>query len=169
MKILVFGYFFIVINEMSSTLLFTINKQKLLIPLYGIMLAVSIGLNYLFITLGWGITGVALGTSISYFLFFLVVFTLASSHIMEWRSIVRFHFEIMIFYIYFLMNILWIDAIVNFPNIISTAFLKITCFLLISIPVLIGVQRRERIFSLVFETVKSKIFSFRAGDGVVSK
>ena len=169
MKILVFGYFFIVANEMSSTLLFTINKQKLLIPLYGIMLAVGIGLNYLFITMGWGIVGVAFGTSISYFLFFLVVFTSASNHIMEWRSIVRLHFEIMIFYIYFLMNILWIDAIVNFPNIIATAFLKITCLLLISIPVLIGVQRRERIFSLVFETVKSKIVSFRADDVVMEK
>ena len=169
MKILVFGYFFIVVNEMSSTLLFTINKQKLLIPLYGIMVAVSIGMNYLFITFGWGITGVALGTSISYLLFFLVVFTLASNHIMAWRSIVRFHFEIMIFYIYFLMNILWIDAIVNFSNIFTTAFLKITCFLLISIPVLIGVQRREKIFSLVFETVKSKIISLRASGGVVLK
>jgi len=169
MKILVFGYFFIVVNEMSSTLLFTINKQKLLIPLYGIMIAVSIGMNYLFITFGWGITGVAFGTSISYLLFFLVVFTLASNHIMAWRSIVRFHFEIMIFYIYFLMNILWIDAIVNFPNIFATAFLKITCFLLISIPVLVGVQRREKIFSLVFETVKSKILSWRASGVVVSK
>jgi len=169
MKILVFGYFFIVVNEMSKTLLFTINKQKLLIPLYGIMLAVSIGLNYLFITLGWGIAGVATATSISYFLFYLVVFTSASNHIMEWRSIVRFHFEIMIFYIYFLMNILWIDAVVNFPNIIATVFLKITCFLLISIPVLIGVQRRERIFSLVFETVKSKILSFKLSDEVALK
>ncbi len=88
---------------------------------------------------------------------------------MAWRSIVRFHFEIMIFYIYFLMNILWIDAIVNFSNIFTTAFLKITCFLLISIPVLIGVQRREKIFSLVFETVKSKIISLRASGGVVLK
>ena len=169
MKILVLGYFFIVVNEMSKTLLFTINKQKLLVPLYGILLAVSIGLNYLFITLGWGIAGVATATSISYFLFYLVIFTSASNHIMEWRSIVRLHFEIMIFYIYFLMNILWIDAIVNFPNIIATAFLKITCLLLISIPVLIGVQRRERIFSLVFETVKSKIVSFRADDVVMEK
>jgi hypothetical protein len=67
------------------------------------------------------------------------------------------------------MNILWIDAIVNFPNIFATAFLKITCFLLISIPVLVGVQRREKIFSLVFETVKSKILSWRASGVVVSK
>jgi len=169
MKILVLGYFFMAVNQMSSALLFTIDKQKLLIPLYGIMVAVCIGFNYLFITMGLGIIGVALGTSISYFLFFLVVFTFASKHIMEWRSIVRFHFEIMIFYIYFLINILWIDAIVDFPDIILTAFLKITCFLLISIPVLISVQRREGIFSLIYEAFRSKIFSSRAGDEVVVK
>ena len=159
MKILVIGYYFMAVNQMSTTLLFTIDKQKLLIPLYGIMVAVCIGLNYLFITMGWGIIGVALGTSVSYFLFFLIIFSFAACHIMERRSIVRFHFEIMMFYIYFLINILWIDAIVSFPNIMLTAFLKITCFLLISIPVLISVQRRERIFSLIVEVLKSKIFS----------
>jgi O-antigen/teichoic acid export membrane protein len=169
MKILVLGYFFMAMNQMSSTLLFTINKQKSLIPLYGVMVAVCIGLNYLFITLGWGITGVALGTSISYFLFFLVVFTFASRHIMEWRKIVRFYFEIMVFYIYFLINILWIDAIVNLPGTILTSSLKISCFLLVCIPVLISVQRRERIFSLIFEAFKSKIYSFRFNGDVVAK
>jgi len=169
MKILVFGYFFMVVNEMSSTLLFTINKQKILIPLYGIMVAACIGFNYLFITMGWGIIGVAFGTSISYFLFFLVVFTFAAKHIMDWRSIVRFHFEIMIFYLYFLINILWIDAVVNLSNTALTSFLKIMCFLLISIPVLISVQRRERIFSLVYEVLKARIYAFRSGGDVAAK
>ena len=146
---------------MSSTLLFTIDKQRMLIPLYGAMVVVCIGLNYLFITLGWGITGVALGTSISYFLFFLVVFTFAACHIMKWLSILKFYFEIMVFFLYFLVNILWIDAVVNLSNSALTSFLKIVCFLLISMPILISVQRRERIFSLVYETVKSKILSFR--------
>tara|TARA_B100000315_G_C14057638_1_gene354753 strand:- start:63 stop:527 length:465 start_codon:yes stop_codon:yes gene_type:complete len=144
---------------MSSTLLFTINKQRLLVPLYGVMVAACICLNYLFVLLGWGITGVALGTSISYFLFFLIIFTYAACHIMEWKEIVMFHFEIMIFYIYFLINILWIDAVINFPNIILTVILKLSCFLLVSIPVLISVQRRERIFSLIVEVLKHKIFS----------
>jgi O-antigen/teichoic acid export membrane protein len=159
MKILVLGYFFMAVNQMSSVLLFTIDKQKLLIPLYGVMVAVCIGFNYLFITMGLGIIGVALGTSISYFLFFLVVFSFASKHIIEWREIKRFYFEIMIFYIYFLINILWIDAVVNFPGATLTSFAKISCFLLVCIPVLISVQRRERIFSLIFKMVRSKIFS----------
>jgi O-antigen/teichoic acid export membrane protein len=169
MKILVIGYYFIAINQMSSTLIYTIDKQRSLIPLYGIMVVVCIGLNYLFIIKGLGITGVALGTSISYFLFFLVVFTFASRHILEWYKIVRLYFEIMIFYFYFLVNILWIDAIVNFPGAILTSFSKISCFLLVSIPVLISVQRRERIFSIIYEAFKSKSFSSRAGDGVVAK
>ena len=169
MKILVFGYFFMAVNEMSSTLLFTIDKQRMLIPLYGVMVAACIGLNYLLITLGFGITGVALGTSISYFLFFLVVFTYAACHIMRWISIVKFYCEIMVFFLYFLINILWIDAVVNMSSLALTSFLKIVCFFLISIPVLISVQRRERIFSLVFEAAKSKILSFRLGEEIVAK
>ena len=104
-----------------------------------------------------------------FFLFFLLVFTYAACHIMEWTSIVRFHFEILIFYIYFLINILWIDAIVSFHDIILTALLKITCFLLISTPILISVQRRERIFSLIIEVLKSKIFPARLDAKMDSK
>ena len=80
---------------------------------------------------------------------------------MEWISILKLHFEIIAFFLYFLVNILWIDAVVNLSNSALTSFLKIVCFLLISMPILISVQRRERIFSLVYETVKSKILSFR--------
>jgi len=169
MKILVLGYFFMAVNQMSSALLFTIDKQRLLIPLYGIMVAVCIGLNYLFITKGLGIVGVAIGTSISYFLFFLVVFTFASSHIMAWRKIIRFYSEIMMFYIYFLINILWIDAIVNFPNTILTSLSKVSCFLLVSTPILINVQRREKIFSLIYEVLRPKIYSFRFKGDVAAK
>ena len=169
MKILVIGYYFIAINQMSTTVIYTIDKQRSLIPLYGIMVAVCIGLNYLFITKGLGIVGVAIGTSISYFLFFLVVFTFASSHIMAWRKIIRFYSEIMMFYIYFLINILWIDAIVNFPNTILTSLSKVSCFLLVSTPILINVQRREKIFSLIYEVLRPKIYSFRFKGDVAAK
>jgi O-antigen/teichoic acid export membrane protein len=169
MKILVLGYFFMAVNQMSSALLFTIDKQRLLIPLYGIMIAICVGFNYLFVAMGLGIIGVALGTSISYFLFFVVVFTFASSHIMEWRKILRFYLEIMIFYIYFLINILWIDAIINFHDMIITFVAKLSCFLLISIPVLISVQRREKIFSLIFDLFKAKIASLKAGGTTLAK
>ncbi len=169
MKILVLGIFFIAVNQMSSSLLFTINKQRILAPLYGIMVAVCMGFNYLFITMGLGIIGVALGTSISYFLFFLIVFTFASSHIMEWRNIIRFYFEIMVFYIYFLINILWIDAILNFPDPILTSLSKISCFLLVCIPVLINVQRREKVFTLIYDVLRSKIYSFRFKGDVTAK
>ena len=168
MKILVLGFFFIAVNQMSSSLLFTINKQRILAPLYGIMVAVCIGLNYLFIINGFGIIGVALGTSISYFLFFVVVFAFASSHIMEWRKIVRFYMEIMAFYIYFLINILWIDAVINFHDIILTSLVKISCFLLISIPVLISVQRREGIFSIILDVFKSKVSSWKTSGKTVT-
>ena len=169
MKILVLGYFFMAVNQMSASLLFTINKHKILVPLYGIMIAVCIGLNYWFITMGLGIIGVALGTAISYFLFFVVVFAIASNHIMEWSKIVRFYLEIMVFYVYFLVNVLWIDAVINFHDIILTSFAKTTCFLLVSIPVLISVQRREGIFSIIYDAFKSKISSLKTSSKTVTQ
>jgi O-antigen/teichoic acid export membrane protein len=70
-QILIFGLFFYAIAGMAGNMLLTINKQ---IARLGILLASAL-LNFVFsyaaLQLGYGIAGVAVGTSLSYFVFFL--------------------------------------------------------------------------------------------------
>ncbi|MFH1868830.1 MAG: oligosaccharide flippase family protein [Candidatus Omnitrophota bacterium] len=157
MKILAFGYFFMITNEMSSTLLYTINKQNFLIPFYILLTFLNIGFNYLFIRLGWGIEGVALGTSIAYFCFFAIVFSFAIRHFMPWPKLLRLHMEIAAYYLYFLLNFLWIDRFVFIYQPLYTALLRIFCLGLISLPVLIETERREAVFSTAFRILKNKL------------
>lgn len=157
MKILVFGYFFMVVREMPSTFIFTINKQNFFIPFYVLLVFLNIGFNYTFIRLGLGIEGVALGTSLAYFCFFAIVFSFAIRHLISYGRLFKLYLEIALFYIYFLLNFLWIDRFVIATQTIYTAILRLLCLGLISLPVLIEVERREAVFSTAFRILKTKV------------
>ena len=156
MKILVFGYYFVILSEMASTLLFTINKQNLLVILYSAFVGVITLLNYVMISSGFGIQGVAVGSAISYFLFFLVLSGFAWKFILGKKEIVHFYRQIACYYLYFLFNVGWIDRLFNFRNVLISVLLKSGVLSLISIPVFVILERREKIISLCFDIVKSK-------------
>ncbi|MEI7752471.1 MAG: oligosaccharide flippase family protein, partial [Candidatus Omnitrophota bacterium] len=82
MRILTAAYYFVAVNEMSASILFTINKQSRTIPIFIAMTAFAIGLNYLFIVMGQGIKGVAFATAISFFCYFVIFFCYAFKHLM---------------------------------------------------------------------------------------
>ncbi len=154
MKILIFGYFFMIVNELSTTLIFTIHKQNILAFLYGPAVIVAILLNYLFIKKGFGIEGVAFATSLSYFCFFMIVFTYAAKHIMGWGDMLKFYLGVGAYFIYFLFNFLWIDRFVVFGGVLSSTALRLFCLAIVSLPVIFEVQKRERLFSLIFNTIR---------------
>lgn len=70
-RILIFGLFFCSISGMAGNMLITINKQVLYL---GILLGgalLNFGFSYGALRLGYGIEGVAVGTSLAHFLYFL--------------------------------------------------------------------------------------------------
>jgi len=70
-RILLFGLFFYSIPGMAGNMLLTVNKQVLHL---GILLGsalLNFGFSYGALRLGYGIAGVAAGTSLAYFVFFL--------------------------------------------------------------------------------------------------
>ena len=156
MKILVFGYYFVILSETSSTLLFTIDKQNLLVVIYGTLVGVCAGLNYWMISWGYGIVGAALATAFSYLIFFLTVSSVAGRHLMAWEELLKFYLTVAGFYLYFLANVAWINAFVHGPNVILTALLKLLCLGGVSVPVLISVERREKLLATAWEMLKEK-------------
>lgn len=76
-RILIFGLYFYAITGMAGNMLLTINKQVLRL---GILLGsalLNLCFSYAALKLGYGIAGVAAGTSLAYFVFFLISTTLA--------------------------------------------------------------------------------------------
>ncbi|GEM_PF-879980 len=156
MKILLFGYFFVVLTEMASTLVFTIDKQNQLAVIYCFLIGVCSGLNYAFISMGLGLNGAAWATALSYVFFFLGVFTYAAKHLMGWKELMKFYGQVALFFTYFLVNILWIDTLIHPSGVITAAVIKLALLFLVSLPVLILIEREDKIFSMIFDMIRSK-------------
>jgi len=73
-KILTLGSYFAALTMMPLSLCFALNKQMKLIYLIVPAVVVNFVLNYIFVRLGWGVNGIAIGTCISYFLFTNMLF-----------------------------------------------------------------------------------------------
>lgn len=77
MKIYLLGTFFLLLAQFASNFLVTLDKPWVNVPI----LIVSMGLNYflivLFLNLGWGLEGAALGSVISYILYGLLSYVWA--------------------------------------------------------------------------------------------
>ena len=72
------------------------------------------------------------------------------------KALLKFYGEVMAFYLYFLVNIAWIDTLVHVPNVILTALLKLFCLLLIGLPVLTSMERREGLGAMFLGAMKAK-------------
>jgi O-antigen/teichoic acid export membrane protein len=72
-KILTIGIFFDAVSSPAMSIALAFNKQVKLIFLVAPLVALNFGLNYLFIKNGLGLNGVAIGTSITFFVYFLVL------------------------------------------------------------------------------------------------
>ena len=149
MKILVLGYFFVAVNEMSSTVLFTANKQKDLIPILGAVILAAAGLIVFFIRAGRGIEGVALASSVAYFLLFLCTFCYAFWHLIGAAKVFRMAAEIGLVFVYFAGAALVVDRAVHWGPFWAEALLKYVLFVLLIVPVLWRLEKKEKIFALL--------------------
>lgn len=156
MDILLFGFFFVVLGGIFPSVIYTVNKQIALIPIYLAAIAAGIGANYFCIKAGWGIEGVALGTSFSYLLFFLVISFYSAQYFTERKELFKIYFSISAYYIYFLTGIIVIKNVSVFGNMIATFFIQMACLCVISIPMFVTIQKKEKFFTSLLNVVRKQ-------------
>lgn len=100
MKALSLSLFFIAVLQPFHDFLITIKKHVLLFPILGITCATAFGADYAVIRAGWGIQGVALATTASFALNFLLVYAAAGLFLTGLRSWLRQlgHLSAILFY-----------------------------------------------------------------------
>ena len=146
MKLLVMGYYFVAVNELSANAAFTADKQKQLIPFLGALIVVAGALNFLFIRLGFGIEGVAAATSISYFLCFVLVFLFAFSRLVPFLRARAVALEVLGLFGYFSLCIWAAEFFELAPApVLWKACLKFAAFGVLFFPVLLRIEKDERI------------------------
>ena len=109
-KILSIGSYFIVGFSIANPVCYALNKQNQIVFLIMPAIIMNFSISYLFIRLGWGINGVALGTCLSYFVFstLTIVYTLYQFR-SNFFEIFRFLMRIYIPFVYFTFLLMTID------------------------------------------------------------
>jgi len=153
MRILLTGCFFISLAPLAQNFAISINKQTVLIPITAAAAGLGIGLNYVMIRMGYGINGVALGTSIAYFIYFVVVFYYALIHCEGWGKICDFFLRVIAPLLYAVILIVGIEHFVRAENIITKIFVQAAVFYFIYAPVLWYINRKTRIITRVVMSI----------------
>jgi O-antigen/teichoic acid export membrane protein len=156
MKILAAGYYFVAVNEMAQTVLYTTNRQKRLIPVYAALALTAALLIYLFIRAGWGIEGAAAATSIAYFLFFAAVFALSFGRLVGAAATLRLAASTVGVFAYFIGCLLLVERFVRLEPVWLEALARFACFAVSQAPFLWKIERDEKIFSSVGTILRNR-------------
>jgi O-antigen/teichoic acid export membrane protein len=155
MKVLLAGCFFMSLVPLSQNFVVSLNKQAILIPMTAAAVLLGIGLNYSLIKMGYGITGVALGVSITYFLYFAVTYFYVLYHCEKLFDICRSFLAICAPFIYSVAIILILERFVKMNSVIIKSFVQAMAFCLAYSPMLWYINRRMRLIPMLFR--KSRI------------
>ena len=120
-RIVIIGIFFFGILGLTDYFLVTTGKLKQYISFGFTALVLKIILNYTFITLGYGIEGIAIGgTLLTYFIYSIIVIGYAVSHyIKEIKYFLRFFLRLWLPFIYMLILLWIIEVVVNYVMVLT--------------------------------------------------
>jgi len=159
MRILLVGYYFIAVNEMASSVLFTTNRQGKLVPVYVAMVGVAAALIWGALRAGWGIEGVAAATSAAYFVFFLSVFGYAFTRILARAEFLKLLGRILGTFVYFAAVVAGAEILFSRATPGSGAVLRAVFFTAAFAPLILRFERKE---GLLRSTLKNFILKKEA-------
>jgi len=156
MKILLSGCFFISLAPLAQNFAISVNKQAILIPLTASAVFFGLGLDWWMLKSGYGINGVALGTSVAYFVYFAALFSYTLSHCEKARDIAVFLAKVSFPLFYAVCAAVAIDRIVSESSMMFSAIIKSMIFYLAYLPMLLYVEKKTKVLSRLFNNVFRK-------------
>jgi len=159
LKILMAGVFFVSLNYPFLTLLITIKKHFVMIPVVlGLMIFASVFCIWS-LQLGYGIPGVAIIMSIHYFIYFMILFRHGTRDIMQRKDSFRLFARILGIFCYFISLLLAIEILMPMPtnSVIIKNLLQFGIFTLCFSPCLILFNKETQLLKHLLGLFKDKI------------
>ncbi|MFH1664868.1 MAG: oligosaccharide flippase family protein [Candidatus Omnitrophota bacterium] len=151
MKMLLVGCFFISLAPLAQNFVISLNKQVVLIPMTIAAVFLGMGLNYGAIKMGYGINGVACGTSVAYFVYFVAVFYYALIHCDKWQKICGFFLRVCAPLVYAAAVLVALECLVKNPSLCWRTLIQAGVFFLAYLPVLLYLDRKTGISARFFK------------------
>ena len=161
-KILLLFMYFMALNSISSKFIIATNKQNNILGLQIFAVFLGIGLNYIFIKLGWGIEGVALATGITYMVYGNATTIFAFNQVTN-KLVYSFKKIISLWMPFLYLSIL----IILLDNVflqeiqigIFYTMLKIMFFTILNLPLIVHIDKRTNIVHDLIHIAKMKLMN----------
>ena len=156
-KILVCATFFMSVIVSAGNFLVTLNKEKKMVSTQIIFITLAIILNYIFITRGYGINGIAIATAMSYFFYSTCILVYSFGHyITKTTHLIQFFIKTYIPYLYIILilalsNIIPITG--DLPRDILLTTLKLIIFIVFSLPLVWLANKKTGVVKTFFDMV----------------
>lgn len=142
LKILIWGMYFGTLWVGLIAFFLSIQKQTRMIPIYVAAILLNAALSYGLLRAGYGIEGVAWGTSITQFFFSFAIITYAASHFYKRKSeYLRLFGNILFPFFYGVALVLIVEAgarsLFEDPNVLFVIAAKLACFSALYSPLLL--------------------------------
>ena len=158
LKILVVGMFFVCLSQQFVTLLITLKKHVILIPIVALLTGLAATMSYLVIHNGYGLPGVAIVMSVSYFLYFMIYYRLGVRHVMSKSEAFQLFARIMGILLYFISILLVLEFLVPAPaSILLRTLMRYAIFSALLMPFMFLLNRETRIWSHLKEMFLERI------------
>lgn len=162
--LLLLGSSFLALVNMPAYLLIALNKQIYMVVIGVIGICLGLPLNYIFIKIfHLGITGAAVATSITYFLYATLLMSYAFSHYTKnIFAHIKFFFQLYFPFLWVVIVLMSLRAFIaskgdNLTHDCYVVFLKGIFFILACIPLVIYVNKKTSVVSLIKKSyVRSK-------------
>ena len=128
-----------------------LGKQTRLIPISAGAIVLNILLNLFFLKIGWGIGGVALGTSITSFFVFVTVIAYSMNHFSSFKEICLFLIRIVMPICYIGMVIAISYLWINVGNMYLVAVLRLIFLAVFSVPLIIYINKKTEVIKIIIK------------------
>ncbi len=158
LKILLPGLFFLSLNQQFATLLITAKKHLSLIPAMIALIILGATLSIAVIKAGYGLPGVAMMMTATYFLYYAVHFLLGVRLVMDSKEAFRLFMRVFGVFVFFVASMLAIEHF--FPKGEGTPLLKnasqFGLFCVLFLPFLVHLNKETGLWSHLIDILKDQ-------------
>lgn len=156
LQILLLDTYFHSCSPQAQQFLISLGKQARMIPISIAAIVLNILFNYTFIKMGWGISGVALGTSLASLFGFVAFLSYAMKHFASLKEILAFILRVLFPLFYIGAVVLSSTYLVRVQNPYLGVGVKLIILGAVSTPLFFYIDRKTHILRIMFGSIAAK-------------
>jgi len=159
LQILLISIFFISCFAQPRQFMIAINKKRQLVIFSAVAILMNTILNYVLIKRGYGIYGVAWGTSVASVFLFIMIQYYAMAQFERPSKILVFLISVFLPFVYIMAIVLLLEAVIHMQNLYMETLIKMFVVAIAAVPLFVYINRETGVVDVIFKIVRERIRS----------